>query len=200
VNPNWHPSPLLEWERSVQAGVRGFKFYPADHAFDPITDPMMAVYQACEQQALPVVFHTGSTAQKDTEQRFIHPHEFLPIVESFPQLNIVLAHAGKPDWCAEALDMTERYPQVYVDTGLVSLSSLVALGLEQREARFKVLFGSDWPVCGSYEALLKRHADVQMSEVLRQQIFHDNAANLLADMEKKWVQPKSGVVSKFNAA
>lgn len=184
INPNYHHNPVDEWQRSVALGVRGFKFYPADHSFDPYTPGMMEVYRLCAEAGLPVVFHTGSTAQKDALPLYIHPHEFLGILEANPDLVCVLAHAGKPDWCEEALAMTERFANCYVDTALVAVNRLVDLGLETRPARHKVLFGSDWPVCGGYTQLMARVALTEMSPGLRQAIMHDNAAALLARLHE----------------
>lgn len=187
INPNYHTNPVDEWQRSVAMGVRGFKFYPADHAFDPHTPAMMQVYRLCAEAGLPVVFHTGTTAQRDALEQYIHPHEFLPILEANPDLVCILAHAGKPDWCAEALAMTERFANCYVDTALVGLNRLIELGLETRAARHKVLFGSDWPVCGGYTQLMARVQQSAMSPSLRQAIMHDNAAALLARLPERSV-------------
>jgi uncharacterized protein len=184
INPNYHANPVDEWQRSVAVGVRGFKFYPADHSFNPHTAGMMEVYRLCAEAGLPVVFHTGTTAQRDALEQYIHPHEFLPILEANPDLVCVLAHAGKPDWCEEALAMTERFPNCYVDTALVGLNRLIDLGLETRPARHKVLFGSDWPVCGGYTQLMGRLEQTSMSAGLRQAIMHDNAAALLARLNE----------------
>src|SRR5690242_12265554 len=54
INPNFH-DVAAELEKSLRLGVKGFKFYPADHFFDPYSDAMMRVYAACERYGLPVI-------------------------------------------------------------------------------------------------------------------------------------------------
>jgi predicted TIM-barrel fold metal-dependent hydrolase len=147
---------------------------------------MKAVYQLCAQANMPVIFHTGSTAQKDAEPRYIHPHDFLPILQDHPEMVCILAHAGKPDWCEEALALTERFENVYVDTALVNIQRLLDLGLARRPAQHKVLFGSDWPVCGG---LMARIGQLDMPAALRQAIMYENAAGLLKRFG--WSKPVS---------
>ncbi|MCW7536898.1 amidohydrolase family protein [Aquabacterium sp. A7-Y] len=179
INPNFHADPVAEWRRSVELGVRGFKFYPADHGFDPMTPGMTEVYGLCALHGLPVMFHTGTTAQKDAEQKYIHPRDFEPIIAAHRGMPVILAHAGKPTWYADALELTESYENVYVDTALVDVRALLEFGVETRRAADKILFGSDWPVCGSYAAVLERARNAGMSQRLAQKVFHDNAAALL---------------------
>lgn len=38
INPNYHDTKAEFWQ-SIKLGVKGFKFYPADHGFDPATFP-----------------------------------------------------------------------------------------------------------------------------------------------------------------
>ncbi|WP_069470636.1 amidohydrolase family protein [Candidatus Marithrix sp. Canyon 246] len=35
INPNFHNDVIDEFWKSMKMGVKGFKFYPADHSFDP---------------------------------------------------------------------------------------------------------------------------------------------------------------------
>jgi uncharacterized protein len=178
INPNYH-DVLAELEHSLKLGVRGFKFYPADHGFDPYLEPMLHVYRRCEQLGLPVVFHTGSTAQRDAAPRFVKPVEFEQIVRDFPGLTIVLAHAGKPDWHQSAKDMALRYGNVYLDTALVEPANLIKEYGDLRDLGSKLLFGSDWPVVGSYTALMDKLRAVGIAADVAEQVFRGNARRIL---------------------
>lgn len=185
INPNYHHNPAQEFWISILLGVNGFKFYPADHCFDPFLPSMREVYSLCEKFSLPVMFHTGLTAQKDTEQKFIHPYEFKPIAEIYPNLTIILAHCGKPLWYKEAFTMAKEFQNVYLDTSLVEPKTLkehidIFSGIEK-----KIFFGSDWPVIGSYTELLLKYKLAEISSSIILDIFYNNAEKMLSNSIKK---------------
>jgi predicted TIM-barrel fold metal-dependent hydrolase len=177
MNPNFHDVPK-ELEKSIRLGVRGFKLYAADHDFNPVREDMMLVYRECERLRLPITFHTGLTAQKDTKQRYIAPNEFRPIAEKHPDLVIILSHAGKPHWFEDAAEMVTRYPNVYIDTGLLDPALLAARPLGAESVRSKTLFGSDWPVCGGYSKICERYRASLAPEVLKA-IFEENPRRVI---------------------
>lgn len=178
INPNYH-DVAEELEKSLTIGVRGFKFYPADHGFDPYLDSMLRVYRRCEDLGLPIVFHTGSTAQRDAKPLFIRPEEFEPIARDFPKLILILAHAGKPDWHQSAKAMALRYPNVYLDTALVEPAALVREYGDLRDIGSKILFGSDWPVVGSYATLLEKLREVSIAPDVAERVLRSNAQRIL---------------------
>ena len=179
INPNFHASPAAEWEVGAAAGIRGYKFYPADHGFDALLPSMMEVYGRCEAAGLPVMFHTGLTAQRDASERFIRPEEFRVIIESFPSLPVILAHAGKPYWVDQALEYALRFDNVFLDTALVDPAVVAGLLVREPEVAGKLLFGSDWPVSGSYTALIERYMSSDVGPRWRNALFSDNANRLL---------------------
>lgn len=178
INPNFHDVPA-ELEHSLRVGVRGFKFYPADHGFDPYLDSMLNVYRRCEALGLPVVFHTGSTAQRDAAPRFIRPDEFEPIAREFPDLTIIFAHAGKPEWHQSAKEIALRYENVYVDTALVEPATLVREYGDLRDIAKKILFGSDWPVVGSYTVLMEKLRAAAIAADVSEDLLRGNALRIL---------------------
>ncbi|MCF7516425.1 amidohydrolase [Pseudoalteromonas sp. L23] len=179
VNPNYHKDPIAEFHKSIEAGVRGFKFYPADHGFDALSSDMMEIYKLCEQHGVVIMFHTGFTAQKDTEQMYCNPADFIPIFEACPELAVVLCHAGKPHWYKESVEVITKYPNAFIDTALVPIDVVTELVRSNPKVVDKVLFGSDWPVCGNYEALVERYLHSGLSEVQLQKIMRTNALSLL---------------------
>ena len=180
INPNHHDTSDEFW-KSLRLGVKGFKFYPADHSFDPLIEPMWEVYRLCAQLGLPIIFHTGLTAQRDTEQRFIHPFDFKPIAEAYPDLVLILAHGGKPLWHKEAMEMAINFPNVYIDTALLDPAGLAGAFPDLRVMRDKIVFGSDWPVVGSYSALMEKYREIDLADDLLQGIFHGNATKILSN-------------------
>lgn len=180
INPNYHEHPAAEWEKDWQRGIRGYKFYPADHDFDAFSPSMMAVYRRCSEAGQPIMFHTGLTAQRDASQKFIRPGEYRHLVERLPDLRIIFAHGGKPDWYEEALRMAVDYDNVFLDTALVPPEEVVRWLSFHSSVKHKVLFASDLPVCGGYSTLRERFLSQPFSEVDQALVFHENARQVLA--------------------
>lgn len=184
INPNYHNVQDEFW-KSIKLGIKGFKFYPADHSFNALRDDMQVVYKMCESLGLPVIFHTGLTAQKDTEQQFINPLEFQPLAEKYPDLILILAHGGKPHWYGEAMTMALSFPNVYLDTALLDPLSLEKVFPDLEKLSQKIIFGSDWPVVGSYSALLEQYKQANIPDSILSAIFYQNAEKILKDALKK---------------
>ena len=184
INPNYH-DPKEEFWKSIKLGVKGFKFYPADHGFNALREDMLYVYKMCELMGLPILFHTGLTAQKDTEQKFINPLDFKPLAENYPNLVLILAHGGKPYWYDEASLLALTFPNVYIDTALLDPLSLEKDFSDLERLKNKVVFGSDWPVVGSYSALLEKYKQANISEDILYAIFYGNAERILKEAFNK---------------
>ncbi|NER25547.1 MAG: amidohydrolase [Symploca sp. SIO1C2] len=178
INPNYHNTKSEFW-KSLKLGIKGFKFYPADHNFNALREDMQFVYKMCEALGLPVMFHTGLTAQKNTEQKFINPLDFQPLAEKYPELILILAHGGKPYWYQEASTLALTFPNVYIDTALIDPLSLKEVFPLLEELSHKIIFGSDWPVVGSYSALIKKYKEANLSEEIASRIFYKNAQKIL---------------------
>ncbi|NEP23066.1 amidohydrolase family protein [Moorena sp. SIO3I6] len=184
INPNYHNTEDEFW-KSLKLGIKGFKFYPADHSFNALRDDMQFVYKMCESLGLPVMFHTGLTAQKDTEQKFIKPRDFEPLAKKYPDLVLILAHGGKPYWYEEAMTMALSFPNVYIDTALVDPLSLDQVFPDLEKLSQKIIFGSDWPVAGSYSALIDKYKQANIPESIMSAILYKNAEKILNDAFKK---------------
>ena len=184
INPNYH-DPKDEFWKSIKLGVKGFKFYPADHGFNALREDMLYVYKMCELMGLPILFHTGLTAQKDTEQKFINPLDFRPLAENYPNLVLILAHGGKPYWYDEASLLALTFPNVYIDTALIDPLSIEKDFPNLERLKNKIVFGSDWPVVGSYSALLEKYKQANIPENILYAIFYGNAERILKEAFNK---------------
>lgn len=175
INPNHHKNPFYEWEKDFDAGIKGYKFYPADHDFNPFTPDMMSIYEKCEENGQPVMFHTGLTAQKNTEQKFIRPEEYKILANSFSELKLIFAHGGKPDWYDQAVEMAVEYENVYLDTALVSSEDVKEWLGHDGNVQDKILFGSDLPVCGAYSRVCESYLNSNIESNILEKILYANA-------------------------
>jgi hypothetical protein len=145
INPNTTPDLLKKYESDRSRGIRGYKFYPADHNFHPITDDLMRLYERLERDGLILMFHTGTTGQEDGVDIYGDPAIFRPILDQFPALTVVMAHAGKPIYCKEAERCALEYENCYLDTAFIAAEKLLVYQPNLEHFSHKILFGSDWP-------------------------------------------------------
>ncbi len=180
MNPKRTPDILGQYEADLKRGVAGYKLYPADHDFDPITGTLMHFYARLERDGLVLMFHTGSTAQDDGVDAYGNPDIFRPILEAFPRLTVVMAHAGKPLYCAEAERCALEFENCYLDTAFIPASKLLFYQPNLEQISHKVLFGSDWPAgVHSLSGHLADFDHVGISSAARERILSANARKVL---------------------
>jgi predicted TIM-barrel fold metal-dependent hydrolase len=180
MNPNKTADILATYEGDLRRGICGYKLYPADHNYDPVTDDLMRFYERLERDGLILMFHTGATAQDDGVDAYGNPDIFRPILDQFPALTVVLAHAGKPLFCGEAERCALDYEACYLDTAFISASNLLVYQPNLEKISHKVLFGSDWPAgVDSLSGHVAALRGVGISSEALERILSTNARALL---------------------
>ena len=153
IDPRRGKAAIRELERCVEGmGFRGVKlwpltgFYPDDEAFYPF-------YQRAEELGAVVLCHTG-TGPPPMYIKFSRPVYVDKVAVDFPGIRIIMAHVSQP-WVEEALAVTYKNPNVYVDISgwqlsfqkvPLALSQCLAIAKAAHGHVGKVLFGSDWPL------------------------------------------------------
>lgn len=106
------------------------------------------VYAACEERDVPVMIHTGTSIFPGARASYGNPMDIDDIAIDFPNLRLVMAHAGRPLWYDEAFFVARRHQNVWLE-----LSGIPPKQLPDRLPRLevladKVLWGTDWPSPG----------------------------------------------------
>lgn len=161
--------------------------YAHRRADDPGYDPL---YRLAARHRVPVVFHTGDTADPDARLEYAHPLAIDAVAVRHREVSFVIAHAGYP-WVETAAEVTYKNPNVYlegsaflagdlreypeetVETLVVRPLRWIFLYLEDPR---KMIFGSDWPV-SEIDAYVSAYARAVPREHW-QDVFHDNAARV----------------------
>jgi len=113
VDP-WALSPEQNVEHlreMVERGARGIKLHPVAQRFEPNDPRMHAVYEACEEQGLVVLSHTGSAKGAEA---FAEPEAFAGMLARHPRLKVILAHLGGGSW-HQTLALARAFPEVAFD-------------------------------------------------------------------------------------
>jgi hypothetical protein len=129
--------------------ARGIKIHPAAQRFMPDDPRMVAIYRTCEDLGLPVLSHAGAARGG---ARFADPASFVPVLQAFPELSLVLAHMGGARW-AQAAEFARSFPQASFDlceiiewTGAPNAPSPEDLArLIQDVGPERVMLGTDFP-------------------------------------------------------
>lgn len=132
-------------------GLRGLKLHPPMQMFNPGDALNFPVYEQMQSYGLPILFHTGSGPTQMSD-RYSNPHLLDEVAVHFPNLKIMMAHAGR-FWYQETLTMMRRHPNIYVDisatvgkaTGYGLLLFLLVAMKEVVGNVDRVLFASDYP-------------------------------------------------------
>jgi uncharacterized protein len=157
------PSPkkvrdAVQLARRNDGVVKAFKVmlgYGKARAGDPVFYPM---YDYAESTDLPVMFHTGDTADVKGSLVHAHPLTLDALANRRGDLKIVACHFGNP-WIDDVAELMYKHPNVYADiSGLVvgsskyieqyidSLAGKLSRAIYFAGGADKVIFGSDYPV------------------------------------------------------
>ena len=168
--------------------VKAFKVmlgYGKARADDPAFNPL---YDYAESIGLPVMFHTGDTADISGSLVHAHPLTLDALANERGSLKIVACHFGNP-WIDDVAELIYKHPNVYADiSGLVVGGSRYVKQytdwLAERLSRAiyfaggadKVIFGSDYPVT---------HPSVAISLVRKLEIDARDRERILSANAKK---------------
>lgn len=176
---------------------RGIKLLPFSQFFNPSTNEnILILMEFCKEEGLIVLSHTGCAAGVFEYPEFSlnsRPAHWDSVIRGYPEVPLVLAHFGSyssyvPNiWLAEAIELMEKYENVYADLAAVPLLLDIPWIVEEIRDRVgfdRVLFGSDYPITkqipeGLKLSVLKIKDNPHLTEIEKNQILGINAAKLL---------------------
>ena len=139
-------------ERAVEElGVVGLKVHPAA-GFFPNDRMVYPMYEKAQRLGLPVMVHTGPEP-KPLYSRHCQPVYLDDVAADFPDLTLILAHAGMGAWWQEAAGIAAVSPNVHLEfSGWQPMARLRPLEFYQALRSMvstvgagRVLWGSDYP-------------------------------------------------------
>jgi hypothetical protein len=154
-------------------GFRGVKMQPNAGGYYPDTRECFEIYRALQENDMILLTHAGDEL-KPFKPLYSHPKYLKNVLESFPDLKIVLAHLGGYNtW--EDLDMILGYENAYFDTAMsCEIGEEKYLGLIERIGIDRVVFGTDFP-----------WYDVKASVDYARKVLGDRAKKLFEENPKK---------------
>lgn len=189
VDPNVPAAPRLLEHALKEMGLKGLKLDPALQRFNMNdVERVYPLFQICSELEVPVVMHCGLSWAMQGQAKYAHPLGVEEIAQTFPKLNIVLAHFGWP-WVNEAVMLALKFHNVYLDTSIIFSGTpqdafeqvfqrnIGTLTLERSLYR-QVVFGTNYPRTDMRRSV-RGIQRVGLSESLLSYIFVKNAKHLL---------------------
>ena len=175
-------SPVEELEHKFRWGMKGLKIHPVAQGFAPDDERMRPVYQWMVEHNLPITSHSGVNV--DQESRFGEPERWIPVLEEFKDLKLILAHLGNGFW-DQSIEIADKFPQVMFDTAIAISHIESPTTLDDGDARDlirtigpeRILFGSDYPWINPKKDI-ERINDLDISEKDKNLILGGNALRL----------------------
>jgi predicted TIM-barrel fold metal-dependent hydrolase len=137
LNPHQdHAAYAAEAERCVSGmGFVALKLHTLGHSVEPSSVDGRMVFAEAARLRVPVMVHTGAG------QPFASPSHVLPLAREWPDLPVILAHAGMGVAAREAGLVAQLCPNVYLETswcGILDTAMLAELAGPDR-----LMLGSD---------------------------------------------------------
>lgn len=153
VDPRTNRDPVGAVERLVDMGIRMLKLHPphqrcAANAYTEGLDSLAKIYGTAESHGLPVMVHTGTSVFPGARSKYGNPMELDDVAIDFPDLQIVMAHGGRPLYMREAFFVLRRHKNVWLDLSGIPPRNLPEYFPRLHEIESKVLWGTDWPSPG----------------------------------------------------
>ena len=185
VDPH-RPDAADRVRRLSDLGLVGLKLHPTMQAFDPSSDHAMRLFEAAAETGLAVTTHTGTSGLgagcpggQGLRIDYARPILLDRAAAAFPEMAIVLAHAGWP-WHLEALAMALHKTNLFIDISGWRYRYLPPEVLRDMKGRLagQFLFGSDFPMFTPAD-LLKEFAALELPEGVATKILSENGSRLL---------------------
>ena len=154
-------------------GFRALKLQPQFHGLNPLSRRSDFFFEAAAVNGMVVVVHTGSGAP------FALPSLYIAAARRFPELPIVLGHAGGPVYFGEAIVAAGVCPNVWIE--LSSLMPHQVREVLENVAPSRLMIGSDLPENVAVE--IGKIVALEASEGAREEILWRTPRRLFDGVE-----------------
>jgi predicted TIM-barrel fold metal-dependent hydrolase len=184
VDPNAGRAAVEELKRAVRTlGMRGLKVHSsANSVYLNDRELMFPIYDFCQGEGIPVLFHTGTTGLGGTEIRYSKPELMDEVCQNFPDLKVVMAHFGWP-WPEVTVAIALRSPNVFIDVSGWKPRYLPQSIMPYLNGILKdrFLFGTDFPMIRHRDWMDDFNANLapKLKPGVAEKLLGGNAARLL---------------------
>ncbi len=182
VDPNGSGDQV---DRLVELGVRAIKLHPphqevAANAYRDGATRLDEIYARAEGLAVPIMVHTGTSVFPGARNVYADPIVLDDVGVDFPELQIIMAHLGRPLWAETSLFLLRRHPNFWGDVSGIPPKGLLKYFPRLAVVADKLLWGTDWP--GPMVPGMKENLDaflaLDLPTDVQTKLLQDNADRL----------------------
>src|SRR5207249_11583952 len=157
-------------------------------------------YAKCVELGVPLSIHTSANWTTTAVNDLGHPRHLDLVARDFPELKIVMSHAGYP-WVLEAVLLAWKYPNVYLELAAHRPKYLAESGtgwepllrFGQTTIADKGLFGTGWLLLGRPPAeFVAEFRALPVKPAVMEKWLGVNAARLLGEACRASGAPRGG--------
>jgi predicted TIM-barrel fold metal-dependent hydrolase len=181
INPMTEANLRASLDRAVsEFGCRGLKLYPSYQYFYPNDRIVYPLYQRAAELGIPVTIHTGSSTFLGARIKYADPLHVDDVAVDFPDLTLLLAHAGRPFWYGQAAWLARHHENVHLDLAGLPPKNLLTYIPDLERLSSKAVFGTDWPgIPTSISENIAAFQSLPLSEEAKARILSTNARRIL---------------------
>ena len=171
VNPWLRKEALSTIERGVkELGLKGLKLHPLLHGTQMDNVELMGpIFEKCEELNIPIIAHSGDSV-------FSLPIQFEEIAKVFPNVTLIMAHAGFMQSVGQARRAAKRCPNIVLD--MCAGTSVDIIDAVEEVGPERIVMGSDSPFTDVEVEMLKVKLAVS-DPTVQKMILGENAARIL---------------------
>lgn len=179
------PRPGEQVDRLAELGVRAIKLHPphqevAANAYRHGVPGLAEMYDRAQELGLPVMVHTGTSIFPGARNVYADPLPLDDVGVDFPDLQVILAHLGRPLWAETSFFLLRRHPNFWGDVSGIPPKGLLKYFPRLADVAEKLLWGTDWP--GPMVPGMRQNLDdflaLDLSEEIQRKLLQDNPDRL----------------------
>jgi uncharacterized protein len=185
IDPNSGKAAVPELKRATRKlGMRGLKVHSSvNSVFLNDRRRMFPLYEYCQEHALPILFHAGTTGLGDCEIKYSKTELMDEVCQAFPDLKVVIAHFGWP-WPDVANAIALRNPNVFIDVSGWKPRHMPPSVMPYLNGilQDRYLFGTDYPMIRHMEWLadFRQNVEPKLKPGVSEKLLSGNAKRLLS--------------------
>ncbi len=162
-------------------GIRGLKVHAVHQHLAPDDARLAPALARCAQLGMPAIFHTGTSRFPGADNAYADPAPLASVCRDHPELQVVVAHGGRPDHTKAALDLVQRHPNAWLELSSCPPRRLPDYFGDLEAIADRCVWGSDWPGPGvpGMKANVEGFRALGLSRKAQRAILHDNALDLV---------------------
>ena len=169
-------------DRLRDLGIRAIKVHTVHQHLSPDDARLRPLLGRAMELRMPVIFHTGTSRFPGADNTFADPTPIGAVCSRFPELDVVIAHGGRPDHTQRAVALVAGSDHAWLDLSSCPPRRLADYFGDLEALADRTLWGSDWPGPGvpGMAANVESFLRLGLPGPVNRAILCDNAQRLLS--------------------